>query len=130
MTEATPTERCACPDAHPTVDGRCVEPSIRSEDPDDPTLAKCDWCGCCMADCPDVHPDSERNPRPVPGLMVIVEEYVNTLPEGKQRELRDLEARGELRIAPQSEMRIPDPDRIRILRSAFRHSVDYPDETE
>jgi len=62
--------------------------------------------------------------------MVIVEEYVNTLPEGKQRELRDLEARGELRIAPQSEMRIPDPDRIRILRSAFRHSVDYPDETE
>ena len=35
MTEST--ELCDCPDAHPTADGRCVEPSIRSEDPADPS---------------------------------------------------------------------------------------------
>lgn len=115
------TERCDCPDAHPTADGRCAEPSIRSEDPADPTLSKFTECGCCMADCPDVHPDSDRDLRVVPGSAVWAEEYVATLPEEKQRELRELEARGELRIAPQSEMGIRDPSKVRILRSALKH---------
>lgn len=114
------TERCDCPDAHPTADGRCIEPSIRSEDPADPTLAKYSWCGCCMADCPDVHPDSEGKLRAVPGSAVIAAEYVATLPEETQAELQEREARGELRILPQSEMSI-DPDRVRILPSALKH---------
>ncbi|MUL78787.1 hypothetical protein [Mycolicibacterium sp. CBMA 226] len=62
MTEVTPRERCACPEQHPTDDGRCIEPSIRSEDTGDPTLAKYIWCGCCMADCPDVHGPEGRLP--------------------------------------------------------------------
>ncbi len=112
MTDANPTERCACPERHPTADGRCIEPSIRSEDPDDPTLANYDCCGCCMADCPDVHPDSDGNLEVVPGSTTLAQEYVETLPKEKQRELREREARGELRITPQSEMRIGDPDQI------------------
>lgn len=124
MSEVARTERCACPDPHPTADGRCVEPSIRSEDPADPTLAKYTWCGCCMADCPDVHPDSERQLTAVPGSAVVAQEYFDTLPEEKRRELRELEARGELRIAPQSEMGIRDPSKVRILRSALRHSAE------
>lgn len=86
-------------------------------------------CGCCMANCPDVHPDSEGKLTAVPGSAVIAAEYAATLPEEKQAELREQEARGELRIAPQSEMGI-DPDRVRILRSALRHSADHPDESE
>jgi hypothetical protein len=39
----------------------------------------------------------------VPGSMVA-EEYFDTLPAEKQRELREQEARGELRIAPRAEM--------------------------
>lgn len=130
MTDATASERCDCPEEHPTADGLCIEPSIRSEDPGDPTLAKYTECGCCMADCPDVHPDSDRNLRAVPGSAVVAQEYVDTLPEEKQRELRERAARGELRIAPRSDMGLPDPDRIRILRSAYRHSVDDPDESK
>lgn len=62
MTEVTSGERCGCPDEHPTDDGRCIEPSIRSADPGDLTLAKYTWCGCCMADCPDVHGPDGRLP--------------------------------------------------------------------
>jgi hypothetical protein len=62
MTDTTASERCACPEEHDTADGRCAEPSIRSEDPGDPTLAKYTWCGCCMADCPDVHGPEGRLP--------------------------------------------------------------------
>ncbi|MDH6245510.1 hypothetical protein [Mycobacterium sp. OTB74] len=62
MTEATAAERCACPEEHATADGRCAQPSIRSDDPDDPTLARYIWCGCCMADCPDVHGPEGRLP--------------------------------------------------------------------
>lgn len=62
MTDTAASERCACPDEHATADGRCTEPSIRSEDPGDPTLAKYTWCGCCMADCPDVHGPEGRLP--------------------------------------------------------------------
>lgn len=102
MTDATPDERCACPETHPTVDGQCIEPSVRSEDPSDPTLAKYAWCGCCMADCPDVHPDSDSHLQAIPGSTVIAEEYVNTLPADKQQKLRELAARGDLRITPQS----------------------------
>ncbi|WAC89705.1 hypothetical protein [Mycobacterium sp. Aquia_213] len=130
MTEAIPSERCACPEQHPTADGRCVEPSIRSEDPGDSTLAKYTWCGCCMADCPDVHPNSDRNLGVVRGSTVMAKEYVDRLPEEQQQQLRDLAERGELRIAPQSEIGLPDPDRIRVLRSALRHTIDYPDESE
>ncbi|MFN6549567.1 hypothetical protein ACP6C7_03775 [Mycolicibacterium septicum] len=122
MSEVASTERCACPDPHPTADGRCVEPSIRSEDPGDPTLATYTWCGCCMADCPDVHPDSERELTAVPGSVVVAQEFFDTLPAEKQEALRAQEARGELRIAPQSEMGVRDPSKVRILRSALRHS--------
>ena len=43
----------------------------------------------------------------IPGIRkvaVIAAEYVMTLPSGKQRELREQESRGELRIVPRSEM--------------------------
>ena len=36
-------------------DGKCTNPSIRSEES---SATDFDWCGCCMADCPDVgHPE-------------------------------------------------------------------------
>lgn len=60
----------------------------------------------------------------------MAQEYVDTLPEGKQRELRELASRGELRIAPRSEMGLPNSDKVRILRSARRHAIDYTDESE
>lgn len=62
MTDTTASELCACPDEHATADGRCAEPAIRNEDPADPTLARYTWCGCCMADCPDVHGPEGRLP--------------------------------------------------------------------
>lgn len=109
MTESTSTERCDCPrrDHIGSEDGRCVNPPLRSESPD---LSGYSECGCCVADCPDVHPDSGRGLRPVPGSLVVAQEYVDTLPEEKQKELREQEARGELRIAPRSEMRLPGTD--------------------
>lgn len=112
MTESAFTELCDCPrrDHVDSADGHCLNPSIRGEAPEDPTLARYSWCGCCMADCPDVHPESGRGLRAVPGSAVIAQEYVDTLPEEKQRELREQEARGELRIAPQAEMRLPRRD--------------------
>lgn len=110
MTEST--ELCDCPrtDHVGSPDGHCTLPSIRGEEPEDPTLVRYSWCGCCMADCPDVHPDSDRNLRAVPGSAVIAQEYVDTLSEEKQQALREQEARGELRIAPQAEMRLPGRD--------------------
>ncbi|MGV0747220.1 hypothetical protein [Mycolicibacterium fortuitum] len=109
MTESAPAELCDCPrrDHIDSEDGRCVNPSLRSESPD---LSGYSECGCCVADCPDVHPDSERKLTAVPGSAVIAKEHFDTLPEEKQRELREQEARGELRIAPRSEMRLPGID--------------------
>ncbi|QZH66748.1 hypothetical protein [Mycolicibacterium farcinogenes] len=109
MNESAPVELCDCPrrDHVDSADGRCVNPSLRSESPD---LSGYSECGCCVADCPDVHPDSERKLTAVPGSAVIAEEYVATLPAEKQKALRDQEARGELRIAPRSEMRLPGTD--------------------
>ncbi|SKE69488.1 Uncharacterised protein [Mycobacteroides abscessus subsp. massiliense] len=111
MTEST--ELCDCPrtDHVGSPDGHCTLPSIRGEEPEDPTLARYSWCGCCMADCPDVHPTPTPGFGPVPGSLVIAKEHFDTLPEEKQRELREQEARGELRIAPRSEMRMPETDR-------------------
>lgn len=112
MTESAPVERCDCPrrDHVDSADGCCTLPSIRSEEPEDSTLARYSWCGCCMADCPDVHPTPSPGFGPVPGSLVIAKEYVDTLPEEKQQALREQEARGELRIAPRSEMRLPGLD--------------------
>lgn len=99
-------ERCGCTHAHLTADGRCGNPSLRSEDP--VALAAHTECGCCAADCPDVHPEP-RGLDFVPGSATIAAEYVETLAPEKQRELRELEARGELRILPQAQMRLgPD----------------------
>ncbi|WP_157625837.1 hypothetical protein [Mycobacterium sp. 155] len=123
------SELCDCPrrDHVDSADGGCAEPSIRSEDPDDPTLAKYSQCGCCMVDCPDVHPTPTPGFGPVPGSLQIAAEHVATLPEEKQRELREQEARGELRIAPRAEMVIP-PDRVRILPSALKHFDELDDD--
>lgn len=62
MTDTIASDRCACPGEHATDDGRCVEQSIRSADPDHPTLARYAWCGCCLADCPYVHGPEGRLP--------------------------------------------------------------------
>ncbi len=109
MTESAPVELCDCPrrDHIGSEDGRCTLPSLRSESPD---LSGYDECGCCMADCPDVHPTPTPGFGPVPGSLVIAKEHFDTLPVEKQRELREQEGRGELRIAPQAEMRLPGLD--------------------
>lgn len=105
MTESAPTETCDCPrDDHPCADRRCVNPSVRSEDPDCSALARYSECGCCMADCPDLHPTPTPGFGPVPGSAVLAAEYVATLPADKQQELRDKQARDQLRIVPQVEM--------------------------
>lgn len=57
-----------------------------------------------MADCPDVHGDMEPRFTVVPASVVVAAEYFAMLSAEKQRELRALESRGELRIMPQSEM--------------------------
>lgn len=112
MTEST--ELCDCPrtDHVGSEDGHCLNPSIRSEEAGDTEVdySRYSECGCCMADCPDVHPESGRGLRAVPGSAVIAQEYVDTLSEEKQQALREQEARGELRIAPQAEMRLPGRD--------------------
>ncbi len=114
MTESASTELCDCPrrDHIGAPDGGCMNPSIRSDEAGDTEvdLSRYSECGCCMADCPDVHPDSGRGLRPVPGSTVIAQEYVDKLPAEKQKALREQEARGELRIAPRSEMRQPRRD--------------------
>lgn len=115
MTESAPVELCDCPrrDHIGSEDGHCTLPSIRSEEATDTEVDLSRWseCGCCMADCPDVHPTPTAGFGPVPGSLVVAEEYVATLPAEKQKALRDQEARGELRIAPQAEMRLPGTDR-------------------
>lgn len=107
MTEST--ELCDCPrrDHVGSGDGHCTLPSIRSEESEDAEVdySRYSECGCCMADCPDVHPTPTTGFGPGSGSLVVAQEYFDTLPDEKQRELRGQEARGELRIAPRSEMR-------------------------
>ncbi len=121
--------KCDCPDDHfATADGRCDNPPLWRDDPDTLDHKRYSWCGCCMADCPDVH--LEPKPiRAVPGSLQIAAEHVASLPEEQQRELREREARGELRITPQAEMGIP-PDRVRILPSAMKHLNEYDEYEE
>ena len=108
MTETAPDERCDCPrrDHIDSDDGHCTNPSIRSEEPSDTEIdfSRYTACGCCMADCPDVHPTPTPGFGAVPGSLVVAQEYFDTLPAAKQRDLREQEARGELRIAPRTEM--------------------------
>lgn len=119
-----PDEVCACLEGHyrtSRADGRCDQPPLWMDDPEDETLRKYTACGCCMADCPDVH--AEQTMRPI-GKATIAEEYVATLPTAERDQLRAKAAAGELIIRPQSEMAL-DPDKIRILPSATkRHSWD------
>jgi hypothetical protein len=101
------SELCDCPrrDHVGSADGHCINPSIRSESGDtEIDRSRYSECGCCMADCPDVHPTPTPGFGPVPGSMVVAQEYFDTLPAKKQRALREEEARGELRIAPRSDM--------------------------
>ena len=48
-------------------------------------------CGCCMADCPDVH--AEQTIRAI-GKATVAEEYVATLPMAEQDQLRAKAAAG------------------------------------
>lgn len=109
MTDTTASELCDCPrrDHVGSVTGRCVNPSIRSESADmGIDRSRYRECGCCMADCPDVHPTPTPGFGPVPGSMMVAQEYFDTLPADKQKDLREQEARGELRIVPRAEMRL------------------------
>lgn len=118
------SDTCDCPDDHfATEDGCCTNPPLWHDDPDTLDHDRYSQCGCCMADCPDVHLEP-KSIRAVPGSITIAAEHVATLPAEKQRELREAEVRGELRIAPQAEMGIP-PDRVRILPSAMKHLAEY-----
>ncbi len=102
-TTSAPIETCDCPhDHYRSMDGRCKEPSLRSEEPE--ALARYSWCGCCMADCPDVHAEPGSEFLAVPGSVLVAAEYVATLHPGRQRDLREQEARGELRIVPRAQM--------------------------
>ena len=77
MSDAPPAETCDCPrDHYRSADGRCVNPSLRSESA---SLAGYSECGCCVADCPDVHAETGDGLRPVPGSLVVAAEYVDTL---------------------------------------------------
>ncbi|WP_078321688.1 hypothetical protein [Mycobacteroides chelonae] len=102
------SELCDCPrrDHLGSADGRCNLPSIRSEEVSDSEVDLSRWseCGCCMADCPDVHPTPTPGFGPVPGSLVVAKEHFDTLPAEKQHALREQEERGELRIAPRAEM--------------------------
>lgn len=102
------SELCDCPrrDHIGSADGRCNLPSIRSEEVSDSEVDFSRWseCGCCMADCPDVHPTPTPGFGPVPGSLVVAKEHFDTLPAEKQHALREQEERGELRIAPRAEM--------------------------
>lgn len=103
MTEPGPVDRCDCPrDHYRSVDGRCIEPSLRSENP--PALADYSQCGCCVADCPDVHAEPGAEFLAVPGAVLAAAEYVATLHPDRQKDLREQEERGELRIVPRAEM--------------------------
>lgn len=84
------------------MEGKCIEPSLRSEEPE--ALARYSWCGCCVADCPDVHAEPGAEFLAVPGSVLVAAEYVATLNPDRQRDLRAQESRGELRIVPRAEM--------------------------
>ena len=62
---------CDCPrrDHLDSADGHCTLTSIRSEEDSDDEVDFSRWsqCGCCMADCPDVHPTPTPGFGPVPG---------------------------------------------------------------
>ncbi len=73
-----------------------------------------------MVDYPDVNPNSYRSPRAVPGTGVMAQDYVNTLTETKQRQSRELELRGELRIAPDSDLCRPGPFQSPAQRNSRR----------
>lgn len=106
---AAPVEQCDCPrrDHGDSADGSCINPSIRGEESSNTAVdfSRYTECGCCMADCPDVHPTPAPGFGPVPGSLVVAEEYFDTLPSEKQQALREQQVRGELRIVPSSEMR-------------------------
>lgn len=75
MPEAT--ETCDCPRPHDNADGRCANPSVRSEEPAISALANYTQCGCCMADCPDVHAE--------PGSATAAAEDVASLGDETER---------------------------------------------
>ncbi|MCH9731931.1 MAG: hypothetical protein K0U84_20030 [Actinomycetia bacterium] len=118
-------EVCACSEEHYRTsrsDGRCDQPPLWMDDPEDETLRTYTACGCCMADCPDVH--AEQTMRPV-GKATMAAEYVARLPAAEREQLQAKAAAGELTIRPRSEMMALDPDDIRILPSARKvHSWD------
>ncbi|MFN3005097.1 hypothetical protein [Mycolicibacterium wolinskyi] len=91
-----------------SADGHCINPSIRSEEASDDAVDFSRWsqCGCCMADCPDVHPTSTPGFGPAQGSLVVAKEHFDTLLADKQRALREPEACAELPIMPRAEMRL------------------------
>ncbi len=110
MAEVAQTEPCNCPrDHYRTPNGRCDHPPHWLDDPDQLDRTRYTMCGCCMADCPDVHAEPDPEFRIRPGSSTVAAEYVETLSAEKQRDLRDQESRGELRIVPQREMAIRTP---------------------
>lgn len=104
MPEPAPALLCDCDrrDHVDSADGRCTNPSIRSENPE--SRVRYSECGCCMADYPDVHPTPTPGFGPIPGSMVVAQEHFDTLPVEEQQALREQESRGELRIAPRAQM--------------------------
>lgn len=96
-------ELCDCPAAHyRSMDGHCIEPSLRSEMPK--RLAAYSQCGCCMADCPDVHAEPDAEFLAVPAAVLVAEEYIVTLDKLRQKDLREQADRGELQIVPRAEL--------------------------
>lgn len=123
-------ELCDCDrrDHIDAPDGRCLNLSTAAEEPEDASLSAWTQCGCCMADCPDVHPTPTPGFfEPVPGSATIAAEHVATLSAEDQEQLRAREAAGEIRIRPRAEFAI-DPSKVRILRTARTHMRDE-DET-
>jgi hypothetical protein len=96
-------ELCDCPrDHYRSTDGRCKGPSLRSEEPE--SLASYTQCGCCMADCPDVHAEAGAEFLAIPRSVLVAAEYVAMLHPDRQRDLKEQADRGELRIVPRAEM--------------------------
>lgn len=121
-------ELCDCDrrDHIDSADGHCLNLSTAAEEPEDPSLATWSQCGCCMADCPDVHP-TETPGRFDGATWIIAAEHVATLPAEEQEQLRAREAAGEIQIRPRAES-IPEAMRnIRILRTARKHMRDEGD---
>lgn len=85
-------ELCDCPrDHYRAMDGRCTEPSLRSEEPE--ALARYTQCGCRIADSPDVYAEPDAEFLAVPGSALSAEVYVATLHPDRQRDLREREER-------------------------------------